>query len=123
MSQMSRRHNLENAMMELFNKEQPMERIYDVKVLGMTFNQHLTWRNHINTTTQSCYSTLKSLRIFRRSADFKLRRSLAQSFILSRINYCKDIIATSSFQMLPSTFLKSYRRFKIQPRDLSMVDK
>ena len=77
-SQMSRRHNLENVMVEIFNKNQPMERIFDVKVLGMTFNQHLTWRNHINATTKSCYSILKSLRIFKRSADFKLRWSLAQ---------------------------------------------
>ena len=64
-SQMSQRHNLQNAMVEIFNKEQPMERIFEVKVLGMTFNQHLTWRSHINATTQSCYSILKSLRIFR----------------------------------------------------------
>ena len=37
---------------EIFNKNQPMERIFDVKVLGMIFNQHLTWRNHINATTK-----------------------------------------------------------------------
>ena len=99
-SQMSRIHNLENAMVELFNKEQPMDRIYDVKVLGMTLNQHLTWRNHINATTQSCYSTLKSLRIFRRSADFKLRRSLAQSLILSRINYCNVLLSDAPQYLL-----------------------
>ena len=38
--QMSRKHNLQNTMIELFNKEQPMERIFEVKVLEMTFNQH-----------------------------------------------------------------------------------
>ena len=92
-SQMSRRYNLQIAMVEIFNKDQPIERIFDVKVLGMTFDQHLTWRKHINATTQSCYSTLKSLRIFRRSADFKLRRSLAQSLILSKINYCNALLS------------------------------
>ena len=43
-SQMSRRQNLQNTMVRMFNKEQPMEQIFEVKVLGMTFNQHLTWR-------------------------------------------------------------------------------
>ena len=99
-SQMSRRHNLEKAMVDIFNKNQPMERIFDVQVLGMTFNQHLTWRNHINATTKSCYSILKSLRIFKRSADFKLRRSLAHSLILSRINYCNALLSDAPMYLL-----------------------
>ena len=66
----------------------------------MTFNQHLTWRSHVNATTQSCYSILKSSRIFRRSADFKLRRSLAQSLILSRINYCNTILSDAPKYLL-----------------------
>ena len=99
-SQMSRKHNLQNAMVEICNKEQPMERIVEVKVLGMTFNQHLTWRSHVNATTQSCYFILKSLRIFRRSADFKLRRSLAQSLILSRINYCNAVLSDAPQYLL-----------------------
>ena len=84
---MSKRHNLESTVVEIRNNGEPIERIADMKVLGVRFNQHLTWRNHINATTQSCYLTLKPLRRFRRSADFKLRRSLAQSLIISRINY------------------------------------
>ena len=83
----------QNAMVEIFNKEQSMERIFDVKVLGMTFNQNNIWPGEKsrqctvnNATTKSCYSILKSLRIFRRSADFKLRRSLAKSLVQSRIN-------------------------------------
>ena len=99
-SQMSRRHSLQNAIVEIFNKEQPIERIFEVKVLGMTFNEHLTWRNHINAITQNCYSTLKSLRIFKRSADFKLRRSLAQSLILSRINYCNVLLSDAPQYLL-----------------------
>ena len=99
-SQMSRSYNLENAMVEIFNKNQPMERIFDVKVLGMTFNQHLTWRNLINATTKSCYSILKFLRIFKRSADFKLRRSLAQSLVLSRINYCNALLSDAPMYLL-----------------------
>ena len=33
----------QNAMVEIFNKEQSMEWMFDVKVLGMTFNQHNIW--------------------------------------------------------------------------------
>lgn len=105
--QMSKRHNLQNTMVEIFNNDQPIERIGDVKVLGMRFNQHLTWRNHINATTQSCYFTLKSLRLFRRPADFKLRRSLAQSLILSRINYCNVL-----FSDAPQYLLKKLQKLQ-----------
>ena len=103
--QMSNLHD--NKMVEIFNHDQPIERISDVKVLGVKFNQHLTWRNHINATTQSCYSTLKSLRIFRRSADFKLRRSLAQSLILSRVNYCNVL-----FSDAPQYLLKKLQKLQ-----------
>ena len=86
-------------MLEILNKEQSMERIFDVKVLGMTFNQHLKWRNHVITVKQSCYTILKSQRIFRRSTNFKVRWSLAQSLILSRINYC-NVLLTDAPQYL-----------------------
>ena len=67
-----------------------MEGIFD----GSSWDdQHVTWRNHIKATTKSCYSILKSLRMFKLSADFKLRRSLAHSLILSRINYCNAILS------------------------------
>ena len=105
--QMSKRHNLDNTMVEIFNHNLPIERISDVKVLGVKFNQHLTWRNYINATTQSCYSTLKSLRIFRRSADFKLRQSLAQSLILSRVNYCNVL-----FSDAPQYLLKKLQKLQ-----------
>ena len=97
---MSKRHNLENTVVEIRNNGEPIERIADMKVLGVRFNQHLTWRNHINATTQSCYLTLKSLRCFRRSADFKLRRSLAQSLIISRINYCNVLFSDAPQYLL-----------------------
>lgn len=34
-TQMSPRYNLQNVTIEIFNKKQPIERIFDVKVLGM----------------------------------------------------------------------------------------
>ena len=104
---MSKRHNLESTVVEIRNNGEPIERIADMKVLGVRFNQHLTWRNHINATTQSCYLTLKSLRRFRRSADFKLRRSLAQSLIISRINYCNVL-----FSDAPQYLLKKLQKLQ-----------
>ena len=104
---MSKRHNLESTVVEIRNNGEPIERIADMKVLGVRFNQHLTWRNHINATTQSCYLTLKSLRRFRRSADFKLRRSLAQSLIISRINYCNVF-----FSDAPQYLLKKLQKLQ-----------
>ena len=115
----------QNAM-EIFNKEQSMERIFDVKVLALGWLSINTTsdlvRSHVhaptvnNATTKSCYFILKSLLIFRRSADFKLRQSLAQSLILSRINYCNPLLSDA-----PHYLPISYRRFKMKLFILFMV--
>ena len=99
-SQMYKRHKLQNEMVRIYSNNQQLENITDVKILGVRFNHHLSWRSHINSVTQGCYSTLKSLRIFKRSADFDLRKSLAQSLILSRINYGNVLLSGAPHYLL-----------------------
>ena len=57
-------------------------------VLGVTFDQHLTLNEQINTITKSNYNILRILKAFKRFTPWNVQKSLAESLILSRINYC-----------------------------------
>ena len=99
-SQMSRRQNFKTQWSGCLTRNNQWNKSLKSRFLGwLSIN---TWPGecHVNATTQSCYSILKSLRIFRRSVDFKLRRSLAQSLILSRINYCNAILSDAPQYLL-----------------------
>ena len=92
-SQLSRVRKLDDVAIQLTSNNKQLERVFHVKILGVYFNQHLTWANHVNFVTRTCYATLRSLRIFRRTADFNLRKTLAESLILSRLNYCNVLLS------------------------------
>ena len=89
---MSQYHNLENPntySMVLNEKkgENKLERKVVMKLLGMKVDQHLTWENHISTIIKSSYDTLRSLKLLKRYTPFKLRKTLVESLILSKIDY------------------------------------
>ena len=58
-----------------------------MKVLGITFNEHLDWTNHINKIAIECFSTLRTLRLLKRFLPFKIRKELVQTLILSKVDY------------------------------------
>ena len=60
------------------------------KLFCVTFDQHLTWNKQINIVTKSNYNILRILRTFKRFTPCNVRKSLAETLILSRMNYCID---------------------------------
>ena len=86
-AQLSRFHNLSDVEAIITSNDQPLERVDSFKILGVWFNQHLSWKDHINYVTKSCFATLKSLNLFKRCASLPLRKTLAESLILSKLNY------------------------------------
>ena len=58
------------------------------KLLGVTFDQHLTWNEQINIITKSNYNILRILKTYKRFTPWNVRKSLAESLIVSRKNYC-----------------------------------
>ena len=63
----------------------------NVKLLGITFDQNLSWTDHINNTTKSSYSTLQVLKRFKRFTPMRVRKTLAETLILSRLSYCNSV--------------------------------
>ena len=58
------------------------------KLLCVTFHQHLTWNEQINIVTKSNYNILRILQKFKRFTSWNVQKSLAETLILSRMNYC-----------------------------------
>ena len=61
-------------------------------MLGVHIDNHLSWTEHINRTLSSCYGSLAVLRKLRSLAPFAIRKQLAESLILSKLDYCDVVI-------------------------------
>ena len=53
----------------------------------MKVDQHLTWEEHVANVIKSLYDTLQSPKLLKRYNPYKLRKTLAEALILSKIDY------------------------------------
>ena len=83
----SAKHRLEDFKPEIYVKGKKLDRTDTCKLLGVHLNDHLTWDNHIKVITGSCYGTLAILKKLKKITPFNLRKQLAESLILSNIDY------------------------------------
>ena len=75
-------------MFRIMLSGEAIERVNTKKILGNYFDENLSWSNHANNVIQSSYATLQSLRQFKRFTPYKVRKSLAETLITSKIRYC-----------------------------------
>ena len=62
-----------------------------IKLLGVNFDQNLTWSSHVSTIVKASYGILRTLKTFKRFTLFKVCKSLAESLVLSRLN-CSNVV-------------------------------
>ena len=82
-----------------------LEVMESYKLLGVHLSNNFRWDKHINETVSSCYASLAILRKLRNMAPFDLRKRLAETLILSKLDYC-DLV----FYPLPAKLLKRLQR-------------
>ena len=70
------------------HKGEAIERVDTKKILGIHFDENLPWSDYVNNVIQSSYATLRSLRQFKRFTHYKVRKSLAETLIISKVRYC-----------------------------------
>ena len=68
-------------------KGKSIQREPTAMLLGVTFDEHVTWKEQIKIITKSNYNILRMLKTFKRFTPWNVWKSLAESLILSRINY------------------------------------
>ena len=87
------------------SNRKPIAEEATVKLLGVNFDQNLTWFSHVNSIIKASYGILRPLKTFKRFTPFKVRKSLAESLVLSRLNYINIV-----FGQLPKYFQNCLQR-------------
>lgn len=77
------------------------------KILGVIFDESLSWDSHLNEVVSKCYKTLQTLRKFKRLTSFGLRKNLAEALVLSKIDYCNIV-----YNNLPEYKMKRLQRIQ-----------
>ena len=75
------------------------------ELLGITFDCNLTWNEQINIITKSTYGVLRVFKTFKRFTPFTTRKCLAESLVLSRINYYNVV-----YGQMPNYLVKRLQR-------------
>ena len=90
--EMSKRHKLHKKdTLAIFSNGKEIEHVKSTKILGVTFNENLKCDDHVNEILKISYYTLHTMRHFKRLMDFHLKKNLAESLILSKINFAITI--------------------------------
>ena len=90
-SRLSSKHNLEDSSLLVRCSRQSIQQKANVKLLGVIFDQHLTWIDQINNIIRSTDGTYRVLQKFSRFTPMKVRKTLAETLILSKTNYCNVV--------------------------------
>ena len=89
---MEKLHGFEQVLVELKFKDKTPESVNEFKLLGIKIDKNLSWKKHINNTRKNCYATLGVLRKIKSYATLPVRNQPAESLILSKLNYCKEML-------------------------------
>ena len=72
------------------------EKVGNWKVLGMIFQENLSWEKYIDELICSCYKKLFVLKKIKRFAPQRARKHLAEALIISKIDYANIIYSNAS---------------------------
>src|SRR6218665_2354089 len=62
-----------------------------VRNLGVTFDPHLSFSNHISNLSRSCFMHIRDPRRIRPMLDFKTAPPIAPSIVHSKLDYCNSL--------------------------------
>ncbi|XP_066935792.1 uncharacterized protein [Clytia hemisphaerica] len=85
--QLAQRHSLAELVTVIKSAGQDIEQVKNFKILGVRFNEHLDWTEHVNHTMRSCFATLRCLKRFKNTASWQQRKMLMESLVLSKLTY------------------------------------
>ena len=76
-----------------------IEREYEVKNLGVTIDEELTWTRHVNLSIARAYGKLKQVSRFKNFLNESSKLRLTETYILSQFNYGDIILQNLSEQL------------------------
>ena len=90
-----------------------------VRDLGVVFDQHLTFHNHISGICKSTHFHLRSIRIIRNLLTFDATAQLIHALITTCVDYCNSILynlPNNQIERLPRIQNQAARMLKRIPR-------
>ena len=63
------------------------------KLLGIHFDENLSWKDQVNNVVKSCYGTLRILKQFKCFTPLNVRKTLPETLVLSKISCCNVVHA------------------------------
>ena len=103
--QMASVHSLRERNLNINVSSNILKRVESKKLLGVHFQEHLKWNEHVNATSSSCYGTLSILRKIKHFVDYKLRKHLVEALVLSKLDY-NDVV----YDPIPEYLIKRLQR-------------
>ena len=76
-----------------------IEREFEVKNLGVMFDETLSWARHVNLTVARAYGKLKNVWRFNKFLSEKSKLSICETYILSNFNYCDILLQNMTNQL------------------------
>ena len=77
---------------QLEEGKEPTETSRVVKSLGVLFDEHLTFEDHVNSVIKSANVHLRNLRVIASKLDYELKRQLIHCLIFSKLDYCNGLL-------------------------------
>ena len=69
----------------------PIKRVDHVRNLGLTFDEVLSWRKHINLCVKRAMGNFITIARFKRFLSFEAKHILCESMVLSQFNFCDAV--------------------------------
>jgi len=85
-SQLACSHGLKDQNLNLEISNCRLERVSEAKMLGVKLQENLKWNDHVKDIANASYGVLRTRRKLKHFTDFHLRKRLAESLVLSRLN-------------------------------------
>ena len=86
-----------------------IERVYEAKNLGITFDESLSWTRHVNLSVAKAYGKLNHAYRFKKFLSTEAKWRLCETYILSQFNY-GDVILQNMTNILKNKIQKVQNR-------------
>ena len=121
-SQIAPKHQLSYTYQIKCN-EKAAKRVQCTKRLAIYFDENFSWKDHVNNVVKSCYRSLQILRQFKRFTPLNVRKTLAETLVLSKISYWNVVYAQlPNYQINRSQRIQNTAAGYVLNRYVSMTD-
>ena len=85
------------ALAEIVMNEYAIERVFDVRNLGIVFDQHMSWDTHVKSIVSNAYYRLKLAYKYSRFLSENSKLKVVESYILALFNFGCPVLQNLSF--------------------------